>query len=188
MVTTEDNMQAFGKFLFSLRTEKNAKISNVATALDVHATTISNWEQGKSLPDILALRQLSTLYNVPLDNFLNVLSPTEAVEPSLSPLPDLALMVEPAPSEKNSSSDDENQKHFPSLKAMTHGQQELFILAILMVIVLLIARVFAPLNFILCLGSLFLIRKKALHSGWLYSVIVFCIMSDIYTISGWFLH
>lgn len=188
MVTTEDNMQAFGKFLFSLRTEKNAKISSVATALDMHATTISNWEQGKNLPDILALRQLSTLYNVPLDNFLNVLSPPEAVKTSSSPLPDLSPIAEPAPSGNENSSDNERQKHFPPLKATTHGQQELFILATLMIIVLLVARVFAPLNFILCLGPLFLIRKKALHSGWLYFVIVFCIMSDIYSVSGWFLH
>ncbi len=188
MATTEDNMQTFGKFLFDLRTEKNAKISSVATVLDVHATTISNWEQGKSLPDILALRQLSTLYNVPLDNFLNVLSPPETVKPSLSPLPDLSPMVESTPSENENSPDTESQKRFSPLERMTYNQQELFILATLMVVVLLIARVFSPLNLVLCLVALFLIKKKALHSGWLYLVIVLCVISDIYTISGWFLH
>lgn len=188
MVTAEDNIQAFGKFLFNLRTEKNAKISSVATVLDVHATTISNWEQGKSLPDILALRQLSKLYNVPLDNFLNVLSPPEAVKTSLSPLPDLSPIAEPVPSGNNNLSENETQKCFRRLGNMTHDQQELFILATLMVVILFIARVFAPLNFALCLVALLLIKKKALHSGWLYLVIVLCVISDIYTISGWFLH
>lgn len=188
MAVSENNMQAFGEYLYNLRTEKNIKLSKVATALNIHASTISNWEKGTRLSDILSLKQLSTLYNVPLNDFLNVLSPSKDIESPASPLPDFPPVITTGSSGNENLTDNERQKPFSPLGRMTHEQQQLFILTTLMVATLLVARVFAPLNLVLCLVALFLIWKKALHSGWLYLVIILCAMSDIYTISGWFLH
>jgi transcriptional regulator with XRE-family HTH domain len=185
MDTIENNMPAFGKYLFDLRIKADAKPSSLAAVLDVHPSTIASWEEGKSLPNILVLKQLSILYGVTVDDFFSILSPPENKEPPLPPLPDPTTMVKPDLPVNERQSDD---KRIPSLKSMTQEQQEHLIFATLMIIVLLIARVFAPLNFALCLLALFLLSKKALHSGWLYFVIVFCIVADINTILGWFFH
>ena len=55
---------------------RNARIQNnytqeqTAEKLMVSRQTISNWENGKSLPDILSLIRMSELYNVSLDDLL----------------------------------------------------------------------------------------------------------------------
>lgn len=41
----------------------------VAESLLVSRQTISNWENGKSLPDIVSVIRMSELYNVSLDDF-----------------------------------------------------------------------------------------------------------------------
>ena len=55
---------------------KNARESNhltqeqAAQRLMVSRQTISNWETGKSLPDILSIMRMSELYNLSLDELL----------------------------------------------------------------------------------------------------------------------
>ena len=55
---------------------KNARIQNnytqeqTAEKLMVSRQTISNWENGKSLPDILSLIRMSELYHLSLDDLL----------------------------------------------------------------------------------------------------------------------
>lgn len=42
----------------------------VAEKLNVSRQTISNWERGKSLPDVISLIKLSDLYQMSLDDLL----------------------------------------------------------------------------------------------------------------------
>ena len=50
----------------------NAKLSQeqAAEALGVSRQTISNWETGKSYPDIISVIRMSELYSVSLDHLL----------------------------------------------------------------------------------------------------------------------
>lgn len=52
------------------RLKKNYTQEQVAQELLVSRQTISNWENGKSLPDILSIIKISELYEISLDEFL----------------------------------------------------------------------------------------------------------------------
>lgn len=64
----------FGKKLYELRTQNNLTQRYVAYELEVTDKAVSKWEMGKSKPDIDKLKLLSTLYNVSLDELLEVTS------------------------------------------------------------------------------------------------------------------
>ena len=61
----------FGKYLYSLRKQNKLTQRYVAYQLDVTDKAVSKWEMGSSKPDTLKLKQLSTLYNVSLDELLD---------------------------------------------------------------------------------------------------------------------
>lgn len=44
------------------------KQSDVANRLHVSKTTVMNWEQGKVSPSFFALKELSAIYQIPMDN------------------------------------------------------------------------------------------------------------------------
>ena len=59
-----------GKTLQDLRKEKNISQEDIADILNVSRQTISNWENSKSYPDILALIKLCDIYKISLDALL----------------------------------------------------------------------------------------------------------------------
>ena len=62
----------FGNYLYNLRKENNLTQRFVAYQLDVTDKAVSKWETGKSVPDINKLKLLSSLYNVSLEELLNI--------------------------------------------------------------------------------------------------------------------
>ena len=62
----------FGNYLYQLRKQNGLTQRFVAYQLDVTDKAVSKWETSKSKPDLEKLKMLSTLYNVPLDELLNM--------------------------------------------------------------------------------------------------------------------
>lgn len=52
------------------RTKKEYTQEQVAESLSVSRQTISNWENGKSLPDIISIIKMSELYDISLDELV----------------------------------------------------------------------------------------------------------------------
>ena len=52
------------------RTKKEYTQEQVAESLSVSRQTISNWENGKSLPDIINIIKMSELYDISLDELV----------------------------------------------------------------------------------------------------------------------
>lgn len=67
------NKEAFGNFLKTLRNEKKLSQEKLSAEFDYmySVATISKWEQGKSVPDIYALKTLAEYFNVSVDELLN---------------------------------------------------------------------------------------------------------------------
>lgn len=59
-----------GRKLKQARLKKELTQENVANILNVSRTTISNWEVGRSYPDLESVVALSDLYNISLDELL----------------------------------------------------------------------------------------------------------------------
>lgn len=59
-----------GRKLKQARLKKELTQENVANILNVSRTTISNWEIGRSYPDLESVVALSDLYNISLDEIL----------------------------------------------------------------------------------------------------------------------
>lgn len=57
--------------LKQLREQFNLTQQNLADILHVSHQAISNWEQGKSMPDINSLKSLSEIYGTTVDKLLN---------------------------------------------------------------------------------------------------------------------
>lgn len=60
------NQQQIGVFLKSLREEKGLTQEKLAEMLGVSNRTVSRWENGKNIPDLSILVQMSDFYNVQL--------------------------------------------------------------------------------------------------------------------------
>lgn len=60
----------FDKKLRNARVRINMTQEKIADELNVSRQTVSNWERGKSLPDIISLIRLSDLYQMSLDDLL----------------------------------------------------------------------------------------------------------------------
>lgn len=61
--------------LYQLRKEKGLTQAELAERLEVSRQSVSNWEVGTTTPSTKRLRDLSQLYDVPLDYLLNEDSP-----------------------------------------------------------------------------------------------------------------
>lgn len=59
-----------GEKIRNAREEKNLTQAQAAESLMVSRQTISSWENGKSLPDILSVIRMSNLYKMSLDELL----------------------------------------------------------------------------------------------------------------------
>ena len=64
------NQLVTGKFIALKRKQKNLTQEQLAEKLGVSNKTISKWETGKSLPDIVSILNLSDLYQISLDELL----------------------------------------------------------------------------------------------------------------------
>jgi transcriptional regulator with XRE-family HTH domain len=62
--------QDIGNYLRQLRLEHNLTQRELARKLHITHQAVSNWEQGKALPDISILSQLGDVYGVSIDNLL----------------------------------------------------------------------------------------------------------------------
>lgn len=62
----------FGNYLYQLRKENNLTQRFVAYQLNVSDKAVSKWEMGKSKPNLNKLKLLSILYNVPINNLLEI--------------------------------------------------------------------------------------------------------------------
>ena len=60
--------QLFSKNLKRLRTEKNYTQEEAAQILGVTAQTVSRWECGTTLPDVMLLPEIAKLYCVTVDD------------------------------------------------------------------------------------------------------------------------
>ena len=59
-----------GTIIRNARNEAELSQEQAAEALGVSRQTISNWENGKSLPDIVSVMNMSDLYEISLDTLL----------------------------------------------------------------------------------------------------------------------
>ena len=64
------NVEKTGKFLQELRKEKGMTQKELAEEIKVSDKTISKWENGNGLPDIISLNALSTFFQVSMNELL----------------------------------------------------------------------------------------------------------------------
>ena len=62
----------FGNYLYQLRKQSGLTQRFVAYQLDVSDKAVSKWEMSKSVPSLEKLKKLSALYNVPLEQLLDI--------------------------------------------------------------------------------------------------------------------
>lgn len=69
--------------LYQLRKEKGLTQAELAERLEVSRQSVSNWEVGTTTPSTKRLKDISQLYDVPLDYLLNEDSPEKQEEATL---------------------------------------------------------------------------------------------------------
>ena len=65
------NQEKIGKFIAELRKEKNMTQQELADKLEATDRAISNWENGRRLPDYTFLPLLSEVLNTSIQELLN---------------------------------------------------------------------------------------------------------------------
>ena len=65
------NQEKIGKFIKKIRIKNNLSQNEFASRLGVTFQAVSKWENGKNLPDILTLKQISNEFNVNIDEIIN---------------------------------------------------------------------------------------------------------------------
>ena len=70
----------FGNYLYELRKQSGLTQRYVAHQLGVTDKAVSKWEMGKSKPDLDKLRLLATLYDVSLNDFINIQDRNKKIE------------------------------------------------------------------------------------------------------------
>ena len=65
------NQENIGKFIRENRKKMGLSQAELAEKLGVTYQAVSKWENGKNLPDMLVLKELSDLFNVNIDEILN---------------------------------------------------------------------------------------------------------------------
>lgn len=63
----------------SLRNQRGMKQSDLASRLNVQQGTISNWETGKTEPDLASLTKMATIFEVTADYILGRSSPVQEI-------------------------------------------------------------------------------------------------------------
>lgn len=65
------NLDKIGKFILSLRKDRNLSQNKLAEMIPITRQAISRWEQGKSLPDSSTMMRLSDIFGVTIDELLS---------------------------------------------------------------------------------------------------------------------
>ena len=65
------NQEIIGKFIAKCRKEKNMTQQELADKLGVTDRAVSHWENGRRLPDISLLREMSKDFNISLEDILD---------------------------------------------------------------------------------------------------------------------
>lgn len=63
---------SFGNNLFKARKRSGLSQEEVAEKLGVSRQTVSKWENGETLPDILQSKKLSSFYHMAIDDFFDL--------------------------------------------------------------------------------------------------------------------
>lgn len=66
------NLDAIGKYIVMLRTKQNMTQQDLADALFVTHQAVSKWETGKALPNIDILVHLTSLFQITIDELLQL--------------------------------------------------------------------------------------------------------------------
>ena len=73
------DQEKIGKMIKNLRVKSHLTQQEFATKYGVTYQAVSKWENGKNIPDILVLKEISKDYQIPLEDFL------EAKENGITP-------------------------------------------------------------------------------------------------------
>ena len=65
------NQEKVGKFISQLRKEYNMTQQELADKLQITDKAVSKWENGRCMPDISFLEQLSSIFQVTVKEILN---------------------------------------------------------------------------------------------------------------------
>lgn len=74
----------FGNSLFKARKRSGLSQEEVADKLGVSRQTVSKWENGETLPDILQSKKLSSLFHMTIDGFFDFDSDQREVEQTIA--------------------------------------------------------------------------------------------------------
>ena len=61
-----------GNIIIKLRHDNNLTQKELANILNVTYQAVSKWENNKSIPDIMILKEISNKFNIPIATLLNV--------------------------------------------------------------------------------------------------------------------
>lgn len=65
------NQERIGKFIYNLRKSNNLTQAELANKLGVTYQAVSKWENGKNIPDIAIMQQISNEFNVDITEIIN---------------------------------------------------------------------------------------------------------------------
>ncbi len=65
------NQEKIGQIIKEIRTKNNLTQTEFATKYGVTYQAVSKWENGKNIPDITLIKQISKDFNINIDDFLN---------------------------------------------------------------------------------------------------------------------
>lgn len=65
------NQEKVGQLIKKLRKDNNLTQAELATKLGVTYQAVSKWENGKNVPDIATLKEISTMFNINIDDIIN---------------------------------------------------------------------------------------------------------------------
>ena len=65
------NQERIGNLIKEIRKDNNLTQKELADKLGVTFQAVSKWENGKNIPDIAILKQISEMFNINIDNILN---------------------------------------------------------------------------------------------------------------------
>ena len=62
--------RALGETIRLLRKKSKLNQTELAEAVGIHQTAVSQWEKGRTAPDVLSLRRISELFGLPMESIL----------------------------------------------------------------------------------------------------------------------
>lgn len=65
------NQEKIGKFIFNLRKENNMTQQELAERLKVTDRAVSNWENGKNMPDLSLFKPICDIFGITINEFLS---------------------------------------------------------------------------------------------------------------------